>query len=64
MARKKEGKKNRKVGRNANYCKFYALTHRRERNKLVKLKKHLKKFPNDKSALAAVETCKFVLGLH
>lgn len=61
---KKQGKKNRKVGRNSDYCKYYASTHRRERNKLEKLKKHLQKFPNDKGALAAVELCKSVLGLH
>ena len=50
MEQAKKSKKNRKTGRNAVYCKFYAQTHRRERNKIVKLKKHLKAFPDDKCA--------------
>lgn len=40
-------KKNRKVGRNANWCKWYAATHRRERNMAKRIKKHLTRFPAD-----------------
>lgn len=52
----KTGKSN-KSGRNAVFCKFYALTHRREKNKLVRVKKHLVRHPNDRCA----EECAKVL---
>lgn len=47
--------KNRKVGRNANYCKMYSLSHRYERNKAKKLKRHLKRFPGDVCASARLK---------
>ncbi len=53
----KKSKKQRKVGRNANYCAFYKLSHRREHNKVKRLKKHLVKCPGDKCAEAAIERC-------
>ena len=53
----KKSKKQRKVGRNANYCTFYKLSHRREHNKVKRLKRHLVKCPNDKCAEAAIERC-------
>jgi len=54
----KKGKKQRKVGRNAKYCQFYALTHRREKNKVIRLKKHLKYFPTDHCAINAMDRYK------
>ncbi len=51
------GGKSRKAGKKKDWCKVYAVTKKREQNKLKILKKHLKKFPTDKSALAAVDTC-------
>ena len=57
----KKTKKQRKFGRNAQYCLFYKLSHRREHNKVRKLKKHLVRFPNDKCALAAVESCMLII---
>ena len=57
----KKSKKQRKVGRNANYCKAYRLSRRRERNKLIRLEKHLKRFPADSCAKKAVDCCKAVL---
>lgn len=51
----KKSKKQRKVGRNARYCLKYALSRRREHNKIRRLKKHLVKFPNDKCAITAVD---------
>lgn len=58
----KKSKKQRKVGRNAEYCRFYAATHRREKNKAVRLKKHLARFPADRCALKALEVCKAITG--
>jgi hypothetical protein len=43
----KQSKKQRKVGRNALSCQRYKATHRREKNKARKLKKHLARFPGD-----------------
>ena len=59
----KSGKKQRKYGRNANYCKMYAITHRRERNKLKQLKKHIARFVNDACAKIAADRCKIILGM-
>jgi len=57
----KKTKKQRKFGRNAKYCLFYKLSHRREHNKVRRLKRHLANFPNDKCAQAAVESCMLVI---
>lgn len=51
----KQAKNQRKYGRNATYCKYYASTFRRERNKLERLKKHLKRFPDDAEAAEKVK---------
>lgn len=57
----KKSRKQRKVGRNAKYCLVYKLSHRREHNKLKRLKRHLVKFPGDKCAEASVELCMSVI---
>lgn len=62
--RAKSSKKNRKYGRNAVSCLRYKNSHRREHNKLRRLKKHLKKCPNDATALAAVEICLVTIRGH
>lgn len=54
----KKSKKQRKVGRNAEYCARYVLTKRREHNKIVKVRRHLVKFPDDMVAVAAISACK------
>ena len=51
----KKGKKQRKWGRNAVYCAYYRSTHRREQNKIRRLKKHLVRFPHDDCAKRAIE---------
>jgi hypothetical protein len=61
MDKAKKGKKQRKVGRNTSYCGAYAASHRRERNKLVRLARHLKRFPGDGVATKAVELCKAIV---
>lgn len=58
----KKSKKQRKHGRSKDYCKVYALTHRRERNKVVSLRKHLIRFPDDACAIAAVQRAKDAIG--
>lgn len=61
--RAKKTKKNRKHGRNNIPCLVYKNTHRRERNKIVRLRKHLSRFAGDRCATAAVDRCKAVLGM-
>jgi len=51
----KGGKKNRKIGRNEKWCEAYRARHQRERNKVVKLRRHLKKHPGDVVAARAVQ---------
>jgi hypothetical protein len=53
--------KSKKVGRNSASCKAYKLSNRREKNKSRKLSKHLKKFPDDKVAIAALDLCRKVI---
>jgi hypothetical protein len=57
----KKTKKQRKYGRNAASCQAYAASNRRERNKAVRLKKHLAQFPGDKVAVAAKDRCVLVI---
>lgn len=63
MAKAKQSKKQRKVGRSANSCLAYKNSNRRERNKLIRLKKHLKRLGADGCAQAAVDRCKAALGM-
>jgi hypothetical protein len=60
----KRTKKQRKYGRNAKYCTWYAATHQREKNRLKRLLKHIKRHVADLCALQAVQVCKTVLGLR
>lgn len=57
-------KNNRKHGRNASACKSYAVSHRREHNKLRRLNKRLETHPNDESAKKAAEACRLVIYGH
>lgn len=59
--RAKKSKKNRKHGNNSAYCVFYKNSKRRERNKVIRLKKHLTRFPNDVCAKTAMATAKAVI---
>lgn len=54
-AKRNKSKKNRKHGRMKNWCKAYALSHRREKNKVRRLRTHLKTHPNDGSAVRSLE---------
>lgn len=48
---RKTGKKNRKHGRNKLSCDNYRRSHRREKNKLRRLRRHLKAHSNDRMAV-------------
>jgi hypothetical protein len=48
MAVAKQGKKNRKLGRNKKVCDKYKLEGRREKNKAIRRARHLKNHPTDK----------------
>jgi hypothetical protein len=63
MSGAKDSKKHRKVGRNADYCKYYKNTNRREKNKLKKLAKHLARFSDDNCAKVAVGNTKAAIGI-
>ena len=63
MSGAKDSKKHRKVGRNADYCKAYKNSNRREKNKLKKLVKHLSRFANDNCAKVAVGNTKAAIGV-
>ena len=60
----KKTKKGRKQGRNALSCQRYKLEHRREKNKLRRLRRVLKRNPNDTNAATAAGLCKVTLGLR
>jgi hypothetical protein len=55
VSTRKIKKKNRKHGRNAQFCTFYRNSGRRDRNKLVKLLRRLRHHPNDLVAVQAAE---------
>jgi hypothetical protein len=51
----KQGKKNRKHGRNADCCARYRAEGRQEKNRRRRILRHLRRHPNDKEALRAIE---------
>ena len=58
IAKQKQGKKGgKKIGRNATSCQNYRNRNQRERNKAIRLRKHLKRFENDGCAKAALTRC-------
>lgn len=61
MAKAKQSKKQRKWGRNSLTCAHYAASHRREHNKVRRLKKHLARFPADATATAAIAACQVAI---
>ncbi len=59
MSKKKDkGNKNRKYGRARIGCERYRRENRREKNKVRKLRRHLKNQPGDRAALAALKKLK------
>lgn len=51
------GRKNRKWGRNKVRCASYRAEHRRERNKAVRLIKHVASQPNELVGAEALKRC-------
>ena len=51
----KQGKKNRKWGRNENCCARYRAEGRQEKNRRRRILRHLKRYPNDRQALRALD---------
>ncbi len=49
MADKKQGK-NKKYGNNKVWCQVYRAQGTRERNKIRKIKRHLRRFTNDRQS--------------
>jgi len=57
----KGGKKNRKWGRNVNFCRAYQARNQRERNKVKRLSHYLLRHPEDKAAVRALARWQTVL---
>lgn len=51
IKRAAKSKKNRKHGRNKIWCTAYKNSGQREKNKVVRLKRHLARNPNDRNAV-------------
>ena len=54
-AQAKVKNKGRKIGRNAKYCEVYRQLNTRLKNKLKKIRRHIKKFPEDRLAASALQ---------
>jgi hypothetical protein len=54
--KRQKGGNSRKIGRNLVKCARYRASHIREKNKIRKIKKHLKKYPNDLKSLRKLES--------
>lgn len=52
----KQGGGNRKGGRNREGCKAYRARGTRERNKLLKMERHIKRFPGDSQAQSRLKS--------
>lgn len=56
---KAAGGKNRKYNRNKRWCEQYANDHRREKNKARRMKRHLKRHPEDLVAMKVLSENRF-----
>lgn len=61
MAKKHSGGGSRKIGRNKIKCELYRTRHTRERNKVRKIFKHIKRHPNNLQAKKRLEQLKELL---
>lgn len=52
---RKGGKKNRKHGRMTKWCQRYALSNRRNKNKVRRLRRHIARHPGDGTATACMK---------
>ena len=53
--KKDKGGKNKKYGRNKDWCATYRARQTREKNRVRRLRRHIKNFPNDAQAIAALK---------
>lgn len=62
MAQVKKGKSgNKKHGRSIQHCELYRLRRQKEKNKVIKLNRHIPMHPNDNVAITALHVVKIVL---
>lgn len=61
MGKAAGGKKNRKVGKRKAFCLIYLNENRREKNKVKRIERHMKRFPLDAGALAHIERLRGVI---
>ena len=61
MAGAAQSGKGRKIGRNKKWCERYRQARRREKNKALRLRKHLGRFAGDTVAMAALKVCQAVI---
>lgn len=47
MGKQKEGKKQRKFGRNTDYCKTYSMAGVEDKNRRRKMRRHMRRNPGD-----------------
>jgi len=64
VATNKAGGNNKRRGRNEAWCKAYRARNQRERNKLVRLRKHIAKFPADDNAKRVARECALMTGAY
>lgn len=53
--KKQQGGSNKKKGRNKQRCEIYRMINRRLSNKVRKMQRHIRKFPNDAQAIKALK---------
>jgi len=61
MSSKAAGGKNKKHGRNKDWCKAYSLRKQRERNKIKRLARHLARFPSDRRADSKIDVLRAIV---
>lgn len=62
MSQVKKGKSgNKKHGRSIKHCELYRLRRQREKNKVIKLNRHIPKHPNDNVARTALKTISSII---
>jgi hypothetical protein len=61
LQKAKGSKKNRKYGRNKKQCEVYRNENKREKNKVKRLLRHLKKYPSDVATISHLERIRKII---
>lgn len=61
LAHRAKSHKGRKIGRNKIKCERYRLQHRREKNKIKKILRHLQNHPNNLQAKKRIEELRVII---